>query len=96
MFSGNVLVSVRYDKNSADDFTQDDFLLENAPDVIWSKEVKPSSNTDSTLQWGLLFWIAIDKLSGEVKYSASTSEGRHDTAILQINRGTNAELWFKK
>jgi hypothetical protein len=47
MFSGNVLVSVRYDKANADDFTQDEvinFLLENAPVVIWSKEVKPDSS----------------------------------------------------
>jgi hypothetical protein len=98
MFSGNVIVSARYDKDTVDDFTQDEainFLLENAPDVIWSKEVHPNSNSESKPEWGLLFWIGIDKLSGEVKYSASTSEGRHGTAILEINRGTKAELWFE-
>jgi hypothetical protein len=96
-FSDHMLVSVAYEKNSADDFTQDEvvnFLLENAPDVIWSNEVHPDSNlksnSESTPEWGLLFWIGIDKLSGEVKYSASTSEGRHGSAILEINRGTKA------
>ena len=69
------------------EYTQDEaiaFLLENAPDVIWTKE--DSKDTGLT-------WVGIDKSSGQVKYSASTYLGYHGSANLEINRGTKAEFY---
>jgi hypothetical protein len=87
-FSDNVLVAIKYQKNSAEDFTEDEvnlFLLENAPDAIWLKEENPN---DGAHAYADFLWTGIDRISREVKYSAFTFAGYHGSASLQINRGT--------